>query len=370
MSVGMLNLQAQFRTLRDEVMAEITQIFETQSFILGSRGKALEESMAKLSGMKYGIGVSSGTDALLLSVMALKPKPGDEVITTPYTFFATASSIVRGGARPVFVDVDDQTFNARADMLESAITPRTRALMPVHLFGQMVDPAKWLAVAKKHNLLIIEDAAQAVGAKFNNTVAGGFGDLNCFSFYPTKNLGGAGDGGMVLASDDALAHDVRINRVHGGKDRYYHDQIGICGRLDEIQAAVLLIKFKYLEQWNHRRRAIAALYNQGLQGTPAMTPVEAPGAWHTYHQYVLRVPKRDELMEHLKTKGIGNMIYYPVPLHLQKCFDFLGYKEGSFPVSEKLAKETVALPMSSELTDAEVAEVCEAIRGFYGGGGA
>lgn len=370
MSVGMLNLQAQFRIIREEVMAEITQIFDTQSFILGSRGKGLEESMAALSGMKFGIGVSSGTDALLLSVMALKPKPGDEVITTPYTFFATASSIVRAGAKPVFVDVDETTFNARGDMLESVITPRTRALMPVHLFGQMVDPAPWIASAKKHNLLIIEDAAQAVGAKFGITVAGGFGDLNCFSFYPTKNLGGAGDGGMVLASDEALAHDVRINRVHGGKDRYYHDQIGICGRLDELQAAVLLVKFRYLEQWNTRRRAIAALYNEGLSGTPVICPVEIPGATHTYHQYCIRAPKRDELMEHLKSKGIGNMIYYPVPLHLQNCFSFLGYKNGDFPVSERLAKESVALPMSSELSDDEVAEVCQAVKSFYSGGGA
>lgn len=370
MSVGMLNLQAQFREIREEVLADITQIFETQSFILGSRGKALEEKMAALAGMPYGIGVSSGTDALLLSVMALKPKPGDEVITTPYTFFATASSIVRAGAKPVFIDVDDSTFNARADLLEAAITSQTRALMPVHLFGQMVDPARWTAVAKKHNLVIIEDAAQAVGAKFNGVVAGGFGDLSCFSFYPTKNLGGAGDGGMVLARDEALAHDVRINRVHGGKDRYYHDQIGICGRLDELQAAVLVIKFRHLDAWNNRRRELASLYNQGLAGTPVTCPIEEPGATHTYHQYVLRVPRRDELMEFLKSRGIGNMIYYPVPLHLQKCFSNLGYKEGSFPVSERLAKETVALPMSSELTNSEVSEVCDAIRMFYGTGGA
>lgn len=370
MSVGMLNLQAQFRQIREEVLAEITQIFETQSFILGSRGKGLEEKMAALAGVPYGIGVSSGTDALLLAVMALKPKAGDEVITTPYTFFATASSIVRGGAKPVFVDVDERTFNARADQLESVITSRTRALMPVHLFGQMVDPAKWTAVAKNHNLLIIEDAAQAVGATYNGVVAGGFGDFGCFSFYPTKNLGGAGDGGMVLAKDESLAHDVRINRVHGGKDRYFHDQIGICGRLDELQAAVLLIKFKHLDTWNKRRRALAALYNEGLKGTPAITPYEEPGAVHTYHQYVLRAPRRDELMDFLKSRGIGNMIYYPVPLHLQKCFSDLGYREGSFPVSEKLAKETVALPMSSELTDNEVAEVCDAIRAFYGNAGA
>ncbi|MBK6909647.1 MAG: DegT/DnrJ/EryC1/StrS family aminotransferase [bacterium] len=366
MSVGMLNLQKQFKQIGSEVLADIQNIFETQAFILGSRGKALEEAMAKLSGVKHGIGVSSGTDALLLSVMALKPKPGDEVITTPYTFFATASSIVRGGARAVFVDVDENTFNARADLLEAAITPRTRALMPVHLFGQMVNPAAWMAVAKKHNLLIIEDAAQAVGARYNDVVSGGFGDLNCFSFYPTKNLGGAGDGGMVLANDDALAHDVRINRVHGGKDRYFHDQIGICGRLDELQAAVLVIKFKHLNEWNERRRDLARQYNEQLAGTPVTTPVEVPGAYHTYHQYCLRAPRRDELMEHLKSKGIGSMIYYPVPLHLQKCFDFLGYKAGDFPVAERLAKEAVALPMSAELTNDEVAEVCDAIRGFYG----
>ncbi|MCB9366161.1 MAG: DegT/DnrJ/EryC1/StrS family aminotransferase [Calditrichaeota bacterium] len=367
MSVGMLNLQAQFRQIREEVMAEVTQIFETQSFILGSRVKGLEEKMAALAGMPYGIGVSSGTDALLLSVMALKPEPGDEVITTPYTFFATASSIVRGGARPVFVDVDDVTFNARADLLEAAVTKRTRALMPVHLFGQMVNPAEWTAVAQAQRLRIIEDAAQAVGATFNGVTAGGFGDLSCFSFYPTKNLGGAGDGGMVLARDEALAHDVRINRVHGGKDRYFHDQIGICGRLDELQAAVLQVKFRYLAQWNERRRAIADMYKQGLINTPAICPIETPGAYHTYHQYVIRAPKRDELMEFLKSRGIGSMIYYPVPLHLQKCFSFLGYKEGDFPVSERLAKETLALPMSAELTDDEVMEVCGAVRDFYSG---
>ncbi|MCL4304827.1 DegT/DnrJ/EryC1/StrS family aminotransferase [bacterium] len=370
MSVGMLNLQAQFRQIRDEVMAEVSQIFETQSFILGSRVKGLEEKMAALSGMPFGIGVSSGTDALLLSVMALKPQPGDEVITTPYTFFATASSIVRAGAKPVFIDVDEATFNARADMIDSVVTSKTRALLPVHLFGQMVNPDLWLRAAKKHNLTIIEDAAQAVGAKFNGVVSGGFGELSCFSFYPTKNLGGAGDGGMVLARDEALAHDVRINRVHGGKDRYFHDQIGICGRLDELQAAVLLVKFRHLEQWNERRRAIAELYKSGLKGLPVTCPVEETGAYHTYHQYVVRVPRRDELMESLKSRGIGSMIYYPVPLHLQKCFSFLGYKEGDFPVSERLSKETVALPMSAELTDAEVAEVCDGVRAFYGGGGA
>ncbi len=370
MSVGMLNLQEQFKQIRDEVLQEVTDIFDTQSFILGKRVKAFEEAMAKLSGMKHGIGVSSGTDALLLSVMALKPKAGDEIITTPYTFFATVSSIVRAGAKPVFVDVDEATFNARADLLESVITDKTRALMPVHLFGQMVDPVAWMAVAKKYNLRIIEDAAQAIGAKFGDTMAGGFGDLSCFSFYPTKNLGGAGDGGMVLANDDDLAHDVRINRVHGGKDRYFHDQIGICGRLDELQAAVLLVKLKHLTVWNDRRRELAEMYNEGLQDTPVICPIEVPGAWHTYHQYCLRAPRRDALMEHLKSKSIGNMIYYPVPLHLQKCFEFLGYREGDFPVAERLAKESVALPMSAELTYGEVTAVCDAVREFYGNSGA
>jgi dTDP-4-amino-4,6-dideoxygalactose transaminase len=370
MSVGMLNLPAQFAQIKDEVLAEVRDIFETQSFILGARVKKIEEQMASLAGAKFAIGVSSGTDALLLSVMALKPKPGDEVITTPYTFFATASSIVRAGAKPVFIDVDEDTFNLRVDLAEQAVTPRTRALLPVHLFGQMVAPSEWIALAKKHSLLIIEDAAQAVGAKCEGRVAGGFGDLSCFSFYPTKNLGGAGDGGMVLTSDEALAYDVRINRVHGGKDRYFHDQIGICGRLDELQAAVLAVKFRYLDKWNERRRAIAKMYDGQLAGTPVTCPVEAPGAYHTYHQYVIRAPKRDDLMEHLKSKGIGNMIYYPIPLHLQKCFDFLGGKPGQFPVSEKLARETVALPMSSELTDTEVREVTKAVREFYGNAGA
>jgi dTDP-4-amino-4,6-dideoxygalactose transaminase len=370
MSVPMIDLRTQFQQIKDEVMAEITEVFTTQYFILGPRVKKLEESMAELAGMPIGIGVSSGTDSLLLSVMALDIKPGDEVITTPYTFFATVSSIVRAGAKPVFADIDEDTFNLNVKLTEAAITSRTRALLPVHLFGQMIEPEAWKALSAKKNVVLIEDAAQAVGARRGKYVAGGVGDLAGFSFYPTKNLGGAGDGGMVLARDEKLAANVRMDRLHGGKDRYYHDRIGICGRLDELQAAVLLVKFKYLSSWNERRRKLASLYNDMLKGTPVKTPYAAPDAYHTYHQYVIRAPRRDELMAYLRGKGVSCDVYYPVPLHLQNCFSYLGYKQGQFPVSEQLSKDSLALPMSAELTEAGVNEVVASIKEFYGGAGA
>lgn len=326
--------------------------------------------MAELAGMPHGIGVSSGTDALILCYLASGVKPGDEIITTPYTFFATASTIVRIGARPVFADIDEDTFNLNLAQAESAITSRTKALLPVHLFGQMVDPTAWRAAANKHKVYLIEDAAQAVGARRDGFVAGGVGDLSAFSFYPTKNLGGAGDGGMVLARDAALADLVRKDRVHGGHNRYYYDRIGICGRLDELQAAVLSVKFSHLSAWNDHRRTMASLYGKLLAGSPVKTPVELAGAFHIYHQYVIRAPRRDELKEFLRTKGIGSDIYYPVPLHLQKCFAYMGYKQGQFPVAEALAADSLALPISAELSAPGVETVCSAIREFYGGGGA
>jgi dTDP-4-amino-4,6-dideoxygalactose transaminase len=368
MSISMLDLPKQFRQIREEVMAEITRIFETQYFILGPNVKKIEEQMAGLSGMKCGIGASSGTDALILTLLALNIKPGDEVITTPYTFVATAEAIVRTGGKPVFVDIEEDSFNQDPKLTEAAITGRTVAMLPVHLFGLMIDPDVWQGMAKKHNLALIEDACQAVGAKRKGWTAGGVGDLSAFSFYPTKNLGGAGDGGMVLTRTDELAEIVRSDRMHGGKDRYFYPRNGICARLDELQAAVLVVKFKYLSEWNERRRAVAKMYDEMLKAAPVRFQSNPSDAYHIYHQYVIRVPKRDQLKDFLKDRGIGSDIYYPVPLHLQQCYAQWGYKKGQFPNAEQLALDSLALPINAELTDDQVQTVAQAIREFYGVG--
>jgi dTDP-4-amino-4,6-dideoxygalactose transaminase len=370
MNINMLDLPTQFQKIKGEVMAEVAGVFETQYFVLGPRVKKLEEQMAALAGMPFGIGVSSGSDALILSLLAIGIKPGDEVVTTPYTFFATTSAIVRVGGRPVFADVHPETYNLSVQEADEAITPRTRALLPVHLFGLVADPVQWQGLAKRHGLYLIEDACQAVGAKRAGFTAGGIGDLSTFSFYPTKNLGGAGDGGMVLARDVHLADLVRKDRVHGGHDRYFHDRVGICGRLDELQAAVLLVKFKYLHEWNEHRRKIAALYDRLLTSTPVITPKVPGDVYHTYHQYVILGPRRDALRDFLKARGIGCDIYYPLPLHLQECFASLGYKRGQFPVAERLAEESLALPINAEITEVQVETVTRAVRDFYGGAGA
>lgn len=366
MKVPMLNLPAQFKTIREEVFAELTEVFDTQYFVLGPRVKKLEEQMAALAGMPYGIGVSSGTDALILSLLAVGIQPGDEVVTTPYSFFATASAIVRIGGKPVFADVDENTFNLDIQKASAVVTSRTKALLPVHLFGLVCEPKEWQALAKSNNAYLIEDACQAVGAKRGGMIAGGIGDLSAFSFYPTKNLGGAGDGGMVLAKTEDLAKYVRMDRVHGGRDRYYHDRIGICGRLDEVQAAVLTVKMKHLHEWNEHRRKVATVYQDLLKDTPVQTPFVPADAYHTYHQYVIRAPKRDELRDYLRSHEIGCDVYYPVPLHLQPCFEFLGYRKGQFPIAEKLCHETLALPVNAEITIPEVETVCAQIRTFYG----
>ena len=362
-----MNLPAQFQTIREEMMAAVADVFETQYFVLGPRVKKLEAMMAELAGMPFGIGVSSGTDALILSLMAAGVGKDDEVITTPYSFFATVSAIVRVGAKPVFVDVDADTYNARVDQVESVATSRTRALLPVHLFGLVCEPEAWRKTAAKSGALLIEDACQAVGARRAGLTAGGIGDFSCFSFYPTKNLGGAGDGGMVLARDEHHAALVRMDRVHGGRDRYYHDRIGICARLDELQAAVLLVKLSHLAEWNERRRTWAHLYDELLAGAPVTVPRVPSDAYHTYHQYVIRAPRRDELRDFLRNRGIACDVYYPVPLHLQNCFGFLGYQRGQFPEAERLAEDSLALPMYAELTEPQVAAVAGAIVEFYRG---
>ena len=366
MKVPMLNLPAQFKTIRDEVFSELTEVFETQYFVLGPRVKKLEEHMAALAGMPYGIGVSSGTDALILSLLAVGIKPGDEVVTTPYSFFATVSAIVRVGGKPVFADVSDDSFNLDVNQAAAAITPKTKALLPVHLFGLVCEPEPWRALAQQHKVCLIEDACQAVGARRGNFTAGGIGDLSAFSFYPTKNLGGAGDGGMVLTRDEELAKRVRMDRVHGGGDRYYPDRVGIWGRAGEVQAPVLYGEKKRFAEREEQRRKKAGPYVGLLCGSPGETPPVPIDAYHTYHQYVIRVPRRDELRDYLRSRDIGCDVYYPVPLHLQPCFAFLGYRKGQFPVAERLSGESLALPIFAELTEAEVEVVAREIRNFFG----
>lgn len=372
MNVPLLDLKAQYATIKDEIKFAIDEVIESQRFILGPEVEILEREIAEFSGTRFGIGVSSGTDALLLSLMAMQIRSGDEVITTPYTFFATAGSISRVGAIPVFVDINPKTYNINPALIEEKITSKTKAIIPVHLFGQCADMKPILDVSQKHDLIVIEDAAQAIGAEYggmgngNAYRAGKMGHFGCFSFFPSKNLGGFGDGGMVVANDESLAQRVRHLRTHGGRDKYRNYMVGINGRLDALQAAVLRVKLKYLEGWSEKRRQHAAYYNQAFSSVEQIqTPYTEPGNLHIYNQYVIRVPKRDELQAYLKEHHIGNAIYYPISLHLQECFEYLGYKAGDFPESEKAAVETLALPVYPELTQEQQDYVIETIADFY-----
>lgn len=351
----LLDLKAQYAALRDEIHAAIERVVESQQFILGPEVEALEEEVAAYSHCRYGVGVSSGTDALLVGLMAIGLQSGDEVITTPYTFFATAGSIARLGARPVFVDIDPQTYNLDPAKVEAAITPRTRAIMPVHLFGQMADMDPILAVAERHGLYVIEDAAQAIGAEYKGRRAGSLGHLGCFSFFPSKNLGGFGDGGMVVTNDPDLADRVRLLRGHGARPKYYHKVVGGNFRLDALQAAVLRVKLKHLDEWTAARQRNAERYRQlfAAAGVDVGLPCDAGYGRHIYNQFVIRSKRRDALMAHLKAHGVGCEIYYPVPLHLQECFADLGYKVGDFPASEQAAQETLAIPIYPELSEAQ-----------------
>ena len=368
MPVPLLDLKAQYATMRDEIREAIDKVVESQYFILGPEVKALEEEIAAYSQCGYGIGVSSGTDAILVCLMALDLKPGDEVITTPYTFFATAGCVTRLGGKPVFVDIDPETYNIDPSQIEAAITDRTRAIMPVHLYGQTADMEPIMDIAQKHDLVVIEDAAQAIGSEYNERRAGSMGHFGCFSFFPSKNLGGFGDGGMVVTNDPELAERVNILRKHGSKPKYYHHVVGGNFRLDAIQAAVLRVKLKDLDGWSDARQRNAATYRKlfSQADIPGLVmPTEQPGYRHIYNQFVIRCPRRDELMAHLKEHKIGCAIYYPVPMHLQKCFADLGYQEGDFPVSEQAAKETLAIPIYPELTEEMQARVVEVIAEFY-----
>ena len=351
MKVKLLDLTAQFETIRGEVMEAVTEVFESQYFILGPKVAELEEQIAGYCQAKDAVGAASGSDAILLCLMALGIGPGDEVITTPYTFFSTVSSITRLGARPVFADIDPVTYNIDPSAVTKAMTDRTKAVLVVHLYGQTVDMDPVIEAANARGIPVIEDACQAIGAEYKGRRAGSLGLAGCFSFFPSKNLGGAGDGGMITTGDEKLAEDLRRLRNHGGRERYYHDEVGINSRLDALQAAVLLVKLRYLDAWSDGRIGNAARYDEMLGGIDGIAaPVVSEGNRHIYNQYVIRAKHRDGLKSFLHENDIGCEIYYPVPLHLQKCFSFLGGAAGDCPEAERAALETLALPIYTELT--------------------
>lgn len=369
MKVPLLDLRAQHESLRDELLAAIKRVLDSQQFVLGPEVQMFEEEIGRHLQIKQAIGCASGSDALLLALMALDVSAEDEVITSPFTFFATGSAITRLGARPVFVDIDPRTYNLDPAQVEAVISPRSRGIMPVHLYGQCADMTPLLKIADRHHLPLIEDAAQAIGSEDKGRVAGSMGIIGCFSFYPTKNLGGAGDGGLVCTNSDTLAERLKTLRVHGGATEYHHREVGINSRLDSLQAAVLRVKLKFLEGWSAARRTKAERYSKLFAETQLnfelVPPFIRPDAQHIFHQYVVRVPRhRDALMKHLAEQGVGTKIYYPVPLHRQECFAYLGYREGAFPEAERAARETMALPCFPELTEEQQQYVVDAVSRF------
>lgn len=371
--VPLLDLKAQYATIREEVRAAVDRVLESQYFILGPEVEALEAEVAAYCQCRYGIGVSSGSDALLVALMAIDLQPGEEVITTPYTFFATAGAIARLGAKPVFVDIDPTTYNIDPARLEAAVTPRTRAIMPVHLYGQMADMQPVMELAERHGLYVIEDAAQAIGAEYKDRRAGSIGHIGCFSFFPSKNLGGVGDGGMVTTNDSTLADRLKLLRGHGARPKYHHKVVGGNFRLDALQAAVLRVKLPYLDGWTAARQRNADTYRRffaesGLAASEQVVlPVDAGYGRHIYNQFVIRAEGRDGLADYLKQQGIGSEVYYPLPMHLQDCFAGMSLAVGAFPESETAAQETLALPIYPELREAMLAQVVQAIGAFYGG---
>ncbi len=369
MKVPLLDLKAQFQSIRSEILDAIATVCEEQGFILGPRVSELERLVAEYLGCPQAVGVASGSDALLLSLMATGVESGDEVITVPFTFFSTASVISLLQATPVFVDVQADTFNLDPALLEEKITPRTKAIIPVHLFGQSANMEQIMEVANRHGVNVIEDACQAIGATRNGTKVGCFGHTGCFSFFPSKNLGGFGDAGLISTQDASLHEFLLAMRVHGSRSEYHHDHIGINSRLDALQAAVLMVKLRYLEDWNSKRRANADRYRQLFTEAGVVEhitlPYVDPANGHVYNQYTIRAPKRDVLMKYLEEHGIGHRVYYPVPLHLQECYQPLGFQKGSLPVSEQMAKEVLSLPIYPELTDSQLTLVVETIRDFY-----
>jgi dTDP-4-amino-4,6-dideoxygalactose transaminase len=368
-----LDLTRNYARIKDEVQEAVNSVLESQYFILGPDVARFEEECENYLGEVSAVGCASGTDALLLALMALDIGEGDEVITTPYSFFATVSCITRLGAKPVFVDVDPLSFNIDMKKVLDAVTPKTKAFLPVHIFGQMAPLEEIKEELEKRGIAIVEDAAQAFGSwrKENESIrrAGAWGTIGCYSFFPTKNLGGYGDGGMVVTKDASLADRLKKLRVHGAGTTYYHDEVGLNSRLDSLQAAILRVKLRHLEEWNEERRRAAGRYyalfaEKGLIGI-VIPPSEMENNYHIYHQYVVKVPQRDDLQAHLENQGIVSRVYYPVSLHMQRCFAFLGYSEGDFPVSESLSRETLALPIFPELTMEEQKKIVNSIGDFY-----
>lgn len=368
MAIGMADIRAQYEAIGPEIRGRLDEVFSSCQFILGPNVEALEKEVAEISGAKYGVSVASGTDAILISLLAAGVGPGDEVITTPFTFVATAEAVALTGAKPVFVDIRPDTFNMDPALIPAAITERTKAILPVHLYGQCADVSEILGIAGKHNLRVVWDGAQAIGAGYEGKGIGGFRDAVTLSFFPTKNLGACGDGGMILTNDDQIAAAAKSLRFHGTDDGYNYKAfakavaIGYCSRLDEIQAAILRIKLKYLQDWTKARRANAAYYTLALESTGLTVPVELPGRFHVYHQYTLRCRKRDALQAELKQHGVGSAVYYPLPLHANPAYSHLGYNKGDLPESEKAAREVLSIPVYPELTVEHRETVADAVR--------
>ena len=368
--IPLLDLNAQHCAIRDQVLAEITRVVDSQKFILGNEVKTFEADIARYCSSKYAIGCASGSDALFLALLAAGIGPGDKVLTTPYTFFATVGAICRAGAMPVFVDIESDTFNLDVTQISRILDEQRdiKAIIPVHLFGACADMDPLCAMAAERNVVIIEDAAQSIGSEYHGRRAGTLGHMACFSFFPSKNLGAYGDGGIVTTDDDLLAEKLAALRVHGSKKKYYHDLIGVNSRLDALQAAILRVKLQYLDEWTEGRQRNANLYRQIMRDLKVPVVLPEPKAYqnrHIYNQFVICCEHRDKLQDYLKEQGIGTEVYYPLPMHLQKCFAHLGYRAGDFPVAERLAKESLALPVYPELTEDDITYVCRTVNNFF-----
>lgn len=367
MNIQMVDVVGQYTKIKAEVDAAVHRVLDSGQFIMGKDVAGLEGEIAGSLGVAHAVACASGTDALQIAMMAMDIGPGDEVITSPFTFVATAETIGLLGAKPVYVDIDPRTFNLDPARIEAAITPRTKAIIPVHLYGQPAEMDPIMALARQRGLRVIEDSAQALGATYRGTKVCAIGDCGCISFFPSKNLGAFGDGGMIVTHDAALADRLRMIAAHGSRVRYYHEVLGVNSRLDTIQAAILRVKARYLDAWNAERRRAADRYTTLLAGTPVIPPFIAPEREHIFHQYTLRAPERDALAARLKERNIPHAIYYPVPLHLQKAFAMSGYREGDFPVTEQACREVISLPMHTELTEEQQQHICATIREFYAG---
>ena len=360
--IPLIDLKKQYLSIKDEIDATVARVLDECRFILGPDLKTFEAAMAKYLGVKYAVGVASGTDALEIALFALDLGPGDEVITPPFTFIATSEAIYNTGARPVFVDIDKDTYCINPDLIEEKITPKTKAIVPVHLYGYPADMDKILKLAKKHNLKVIEDCAQSLGAAINGVKVGSLGDLGALSFFPGKNLGCYGDGGMVVTNDSALFEKAKMLRHHGSKKKYFHSISGFNSRLDTLQAAILNVKLKYLDKWNEQRRKNAERYARGLKGSDAVTSNPQAGVTHSFNYYTIRIKDREKVQTALKAAAIGNMVYYPLSLHLQEVYQELGYKKGDFPETEKAQAEVLSLPMFAELLPEQIDEVVKIVR--------